>query len=77
MSKITVKEAAEFMGFTRVGHRWYCDNYLSMWDHFGVEDFGSPLYIGDGDYADNKAYTGKEVIEEYEKWKAEFPEEVE
>ena len=74
MKRITIKEAADFMGYVKVRGLWYDCFYVHMWDCYGDEDFGKPLYIGDGDYADHKPLTGKQVVQEYKEYIEKFPE---
>lgn len=76
MKKVTVKEAAEYLGLVKVGRRYfgslYVDGYMGYSDlPFGVE----PVYLSDGVYADPGNLTGKEVLELYKECYSEDEEE--
>ena len=74
MKKPTIKEAAEVLGYKKMGRYYY--DFLYEQGYVGVAPYGvEEVYITDGIYANNKGYTGKEVLEMYIKCMEENPEE--
>ncbi len=77
MKKITVAQAAEFLGFEKVGRFYYDHMYVQ--GYVGYDDgvpFGyEQVYISDGEYADSTAYTSKQILKMYEEYIEENPEE--
>ena len=72
MKKVTVKEAAEYVGLVKVGRFYYDALYVQGWVGYIDAPFGyEQVYLSDGVYADSTAYTGKEVLEMYEDCKEE------
>ena len=76
MKKITVKEAAAYVGLVKVGRFYYDSLYVEGYVGYSDLPFGEePVYLSDGIYADSTAYTGKEVLEMYYDCKEEDSEE--
>jgi hypothetical protein len=71
MSKrIKIAEAADEMGFEKVGKYYYDSLYLTMLEYNDDCRLGAPCYDSEGDYHNNKRYTGKEVVQAYKEWLA-------
>jgi len=63
--KITAQEAAEFMGYKKVGRYYFDYLYLIALDYNDDCRLGAPCYDSEGDWHNNKRYKGKEVIQQY------------
>ncbi len=66
MKKVTIKEAAEYLGLVKVGRRYFSELYVDGYMGYSALPFGvEPVYLSDGVYADPGNLTGKEVLELY------------
>ena len=75
MKKVTVEEAAEFLGFEKVGRFYYCILYANGYNGYSGLPFGlETVYLGDDEWADPSAYTRKQILMKYEEFITENPE---
>jgi len=74
MKKITVTQAAEFMGLEKKGRYYYDHLYID--GYMAILPFGQePVYIAEDVFADSEGYTGKQVLKLYNDYVAENTEE--